>query len=96
MAVGTVRTIVRSVTVPANGVAAFSQPASALPAPHAVRGADVADPNVDLVSFTVNGLHSRLVQPSDRVCAIFANGTGAPITTNVTVTLVELGGEPPL
>jgi hypothetical protein len=98
MPVGTVRTIVRSVTVPANGVAAFSQSAAALPAPHTIRSVDIDDPRIDLVSLTINGEHQprRVVTPADRVCAVFANGTGGSVTANVTVTLVELGGSPPL
>lgn len=94
--VGTIRTITRSVTVAANGVAAFAASAAALPAPHGIMRVDIDEPRIDLIVVNVNGLHApKAINPGDRICAVFANGTGGSVTANVTVTLVELGGAPP-
>lgn len=94
MAVGTQRTITRSLTVAAASVRAISALASALPTAHALTDVSADDPGLDVVSISVNGLPDRIVRPTDRVCVILSNATGSPITANVTATLVELGPVP--
>jgi len=95
VAVGTVRTVVVTPTVPANGVKAFSR-VLALPAPHFIVSIANDTPSVDLVLFAVNGVplpivrRSLVVQNGDKVSVLLSNETAGVLTPTITITAQEL------
>jgi hypothetical protein len=97
MAAGTVRTITKTVTVPANGSKTFSKIATPLPAAHLIQGFVVDDPGVDIVLVAINGLvkHPCIVKEGDKVSVVLSNETAGSISVTMTITIVELGFGPP-